>query len=164
MSFRLSFWIGLADTLYRSFYILGAAFDFLDVVLPNHIWLCRIIFWSYTFFPMWFSLLTVSIACDLQLSAFHKHINIARFQKWYLPLSTIIPFGLSTPQLFYGNAWWNVTRKYISTDWSHNFEVAMLVLFNLVVFSGILYSFIVIFICTIMTTWLSTRANLNHAA
>ncbi|KAL1916128.1 uncharacterized protein VTP21DRAFT_6132 [Calcarisporiella thermophila] len=78
ISFKLSFWIGLSDALYRSFYIIYVASDFLDEVIPNNLWLGRIIFWSFHFFPIWFSLLTVSIAFDLQLSAFHNKLTVQR--------------------------------------------------------------------------------------
>ncbi|KAL1923617.1 uncharacterized protein VTP21DRAFT_8597 [Calcarisporiella thermophila] len=149
VSFRLSFWIGLADALYRSFYVMWMEVDFRDTVIASNLWFGRIVLWSFYFFPMWFSLLTVSIALDLQLSAFHKHLNIARFQWWYLPVSTLVPLALSSPFLFYGNLVYNSKIKIIILDWPFGLELALTVLVSVVVFACILYSFTIIFACAI---------------
>ncbi|KAL1923616.1 uncharacterized protein VTP21DRAFT_8596 [Calcarisporiella thermophila] len=149
ISFRLSFWIGLADALYRSLYVVWAERDFCDAVIPNNLWFGRIILWSYYFFPMWFSLLTVSIAFDLHLSAFHKHLNVASFQRWYLPLSTLVSFAFSSPLLFYGNLLYNSKLKILILNWPYEIELANTVLVSVVVFACILYSFTVIFACAI---------------
>ncbi|KAL1920703.1 uncharacterized protein VTP21DRAFT_1080 [Calcarisporiella thermophila] len=146
ISFTLSFWIGLADALYRAFYLLFMAHDFNDSVLPSNNWLCRILLWSFFFFPIWFSLLTVSIAFDLQLSFIHEKLIIRQYQGWYLPISTIVAFAVTTPQLFYRKAWWNIEYKYISTDWPYETELALNIVQSSIILASILYSIIIIII------------------
>src|SRR2546430_2498666 len=58
VSFKLSFWIGLVDALFRASYLLNEAIDFLDAYLfPNGVasnyWLSKILLWTIFFFPLW---------------------------------------------------------------------------------------------------------------
>ncbi|KAL1920702.1 uncharacterized protein VTP21DRAFT_1079 [Calcarisporiella thermophila] len=154
ISFTLSFWIGLADALYRAFYLLFMAHDFNDAVLPSNNWLCRILFWSFFFFPIWFSLLTVSITLDLQLSFIHGKLAIKQYQNWYLPLSTLVAFVATTPQLFYRKAWWNTNYKYISNDWPYETELALGIVRSIIILASILYSLIIVIIslCRVFRT------------
>ncbi|KAL1916129.1 uncharacterized protein VTP21DRAFT_6133 [Calcarisporiella thermophila] len=149
ISFKLSFWIGLSDALYRSFYIIYVANDFVDAVMPNNLWLGRIIFWSFHFFPIWFSLLTVSIAFDLQLSTFQNKLTVQRYQKWYLPVSTLVAFGLCSPTLFYGGMGYDPKQHRGILDWPYEANLIRVVVFITVISLCLLYSFTIIFFCAI---------------
>ncbi|KAL1920712.1 uncharacterized protein VTP21DRAFT_1089 [Calcarisporiella thermophila] len=143
ISFTLSFWIGLADALFRITYLLFMAYDFNDTIPPSSGYF-RFLLWTIYFFPIWFSLLTVSIAFDLQLSFIQGKMIIRQYQKWYLPVSTIVSFAATTPQLFYGNVWWNSEYDYISSDWPYEIDLLSEVLRSVITFGSIMYSIIII--------------------
>ncbi|KAL1918631.1 uncharacterized protein VTP21DRAFT_2653 [Calcarisporiella thermophila] len=130
ISFKLSFWIGLADFLYRGFFLLRTNFGLMDKVLPtNHI-LCRFLFWTIIFFPLWFAFLTTAISFDLHLSFLHRRGDMLKFQRWYFPISTALSVIIPFPALVIGDVYWDTKQHRFYTNWGMGSEFLFNILAN----------------------------------
>ncbi|KAL1918639.1 uncharacterized protein VTP21DRAFT_2661 [Calcarisporiella thermophila] len=145
ISFRLSFWIGLVDVLYRGSYLLRKSYDLLDPFLPTNVWAARIILWTIYVFPLWFAFLTTAIAFDLHLTFIYRRTDVTKFQVWYFPLSTISSVIITIPILIVGNLHWDLEKHAVLYNWDLP-TGSMLEIFCQDLWLGItiLYSFVVI--------------------
>ncbi|KAJ1980130.1 hypothetical protein H4R35_001240 [Dimargaris xerosporica] len=104
-SIYLSLYIGFADALYRMMALLASWSDFMRSNQDDETWL-RICFWSVYFAPVWFVFLTAMITLDLQLTFLHPGVPREPFQRYYLPLATVIPLVISLPALLVPHIRW----------------------------------------------------------
>ncbi|KAL1923438.1 uncharacterized protein VTP21DRAFT_8418 [Calcarisporiella thermophila] len=118
VSFKLSFWIGLADAIYRGFFLLRQYHDLMDRVLPSNKALCRFFFWTMISIPLWFAFLTTAIAFDLHLTFILRRTGLKKIQQLYFPVASILALIITLPVLIMGNVSWSPEQHHFNTDWS----------------------------------------------
>ncbi|KAJ1980129.1 hypothetical protein H4R35_001239 [Dimargaris xerosporica] len=146
-SFLLSFWIGLSDALYRGTVIVSKQYEYVEQHLSDA--LVRYLFWSEYFYPVWFVLLTVMIAVDLQLTFIHHRRSQNRgFQRYYLPIATLAAFCITMPALFVPDIYWNTEFHGYTWTFGSSTRDSMFVMlgFNVWVALGVIYCAVIVVI------------------
>ncbi|KAL1924616.1 uncharacterized protein VTP21DRAFT_4270 [Calcarisporiella thermophila] len=87
ISFKLSFWIGFVDVLWRTEFILFKSNEIFDPIAGQDHWIPRLFLWLQHFLRIWAVLPSVCIAFDLQLTFIHGRKNLKRIQRWYIPFT-----------------------------------------------------------------------------
>ncbi|KAL1924615.1 uncharacterized protein VTP21DRAFT_4269 [Calcarisporiella thermophila] len=87
ISFKLSFWIGLVDMLWRTEFVLTRSNEIFNHIADRDHWVARLFLWLISFLRLWAVLPTVCIAFDLQLVFIHGRKDIKRIQRWYIPFT-----------------------------------------------------------------------------
>ncbi|KAJ1981389.1 hypothetical protein H4R34_002097 [Dimargaris verticillata] len=146
-SFLLSFWIGLSDALYRGTVIVSKQYEYVEQHLSDG--LVRYLFWSEYFYPVWFVMLTVMIAVDLQLTFIHHRRSQNRsFQRYYLPIATLAAFCITIPALFVPDIYWNTEFHGYTWTFGTNTRDSIFVMlgFNIWVALGVVYCAVIVVI------------------
>ncbi|KAL1918640.1 uncharacterized protein VTP21DRAFT_2662 [Calcarisporiella thermophila] len=143
LSFKLSFWIGLADIFYRANFLLRRTWDVLDEFVSEHGNIARVLYWSLYAFPLWFAFLTMSVTFDLHLSFVFRLCNSSRLKRLYLPVSSVAAAVLPIPAAVVGNVWWDREEHRLINDWELDQKI-WIELFCLDIWVGlaIAYSFL----------------------
>ncbi|KAL1917973.1 uncharacterized protein VTP21DRAFT_3239 [Calcarisporiella thermophila] len=145
ISFRISFWIGLVDMLWRIEYILVHSDEVMDPFSGKQHWFVRMLGFSGQFLKVWSALLSFCIALDLQLSFIHRRTKLEKIQRCYVPVAFMIAFLANIEWLVYPDVSYRKEWETIVPGWSRRDGILNMALgVSVWVAAAILYSMFVV--------------------
>ncbi|KAL1923849.1 uncharacterized protein VTP21DRAFT_8829 [Calcarisporiella thermophila] len=144
MSFRLSFWIGFVDMLWRTEYILEYSDEITHPLAGQHHWFIRLLAFARVFLRVWGVLLVFCVAFDLHLSFIRQRPATRRLQRFYTPISFLIAFCVNIPwlverRLDYITKWetivpgWDRQESYLIMTFGVTIWIVITILYSTVV-------------------------------
>ncbi|KAL1915989.1 uncharacterized protein VTP21DRAFT_5993 [Calcarisporiella thermophila] len=145
ISFKLSFWIGLVDMLWRTEFIISKSDELLNPIAGRDHWVAHLFLWVISFLRLWAVLPTICIAIDLQLSFIHHRKDMKRIQRWYIPGMFIFTFLVTLIYLTRNKVMYdNVKFQFISNASPLNLILTKALCMTLWMSLSVLYSIVVV--------------------
>ncbi|KAL1918529.1 uncharacterized protein VTP21DRAFT_3189 [Calcarisporiella thermophila] len=145
VSFKLTFWIGLVDMLWRVEYLLEMSDEIMYPMAGQYNGFLDLLSWAHSFLRIWAAFLTVCIAFDLQLTFIHKKTQINHIQRWYVLASLLAAFALSLVWLIKSHVTFRTDWNAMDVGWPYE-EFVLVNTVSVVIWIGlsIFYSLIVV--------------------
>ncbi|KAL1914960.1 uncharacterized protein VTP21DRAFT_7665 [Calcarisporiella thermophila] len=143
LSFRLSFWIGLANMFWCIQYIILRSDEIVHSLEGQLEWFIRVMAFAQTLFPVWIAMLIFCIVFDVHLTVIHEFHNMSRYYRWYALTTFLFAFIFNIPNAIV------IHPELIHWDSAHGWPIqvpAIQYIFTVTIWIGgsILYSVAVI--------------------
>ncbi|KAL1918528.1 uncharacterized protein VTP21DRAFT_3188 [Calcarisporiella thermophila] len=162
VSFKLSFWIGLVDMLWRSQYLIEMSDELMYPLAGQHNGFLDLLSWAHSYLRLSAAFLTVCIAFDLQMSFIHHHRRMRQFQRCYTLFSFLLALALSLVWVIRGHATFRIDWNALDVGWPYE-EFLLVNSLSLALWIGISIMYSTVVVALVLARVLRETRKLNES-